>query len=100
MSPCVVTLLASRKPVSSRFPVVYRGSSAESARQNQGEHLALSFLGRNFRSSPCKLSFRAKCESFVFDFWSEEYAIYIVLLEGILRALQLSIPSLRLLPIL
>ena len=146
VSPCAVTLLASRKPVSSRFPVVCRGSSAESARQNQGEHLALSFLGRNFRSSPCKLPFRAKGESFVLTSvcgqWckphrkdergkrfvtrprtsrgsvkklamnssplnsheyphdSEEYAIYIVLLEGILRALQFSIPSLRCLSIL
>ena len=37
MSHCAVTLLASRKPVSSRFHVVCRGSSADSARQNPCE---------------------------------------------------------------
>ena len=57
---------------------------------------------KSVRTSLCRSSssLSAKCESFVFDFWSEEYAIYIVLLEGILRAFQLSIPSLRCLSIL
>ena len=68
MTPCAVTVLASREPVPSRFPAVCLGSSADSAGRNQGEHLALPFLGRYFRSSPRKPLLRAKAESFVFDF--------------------------------
>ena len=69
ISPAV-SLLASRDPVSSRFLAVCRGGRENTARRHLGEHVALSFLGRNFRSSPCKPPFRAKDGSFVFDFYA------------------------------
>ena len=149
MTPCAVTLLASREPVPSRFPAACRGSSADGARRNHCEHLALPFLGRYFRSSPCKPPFRAKekasfltsvpplvfraevrttsqgrtaqalrdaaekvhcsvkklaMSSFPFNSHEfsrdgEEQATCLVMSEGI-RAFELSMPSLLLLPIL
>ena len=49
VTPGAVTVLASRQPVASRFLVACRGSTGHSARRDQGEHVALSCLGRYFR---------------------------------------------------
>ena len=135
--------VSSREPVPSRFPAVCRGSSADCARRNQGDHLALPFLDQYLRAkaesfalfltSGPPLVLRAEVRaasqgrtaqtlrdaaekvqgsvkklamssfplnSHEYPHDSEEYAAYLVLLEGILRAFQLSTPSLRLSPTL
>ena len=65
VTPGAVTLLASRQPVASRFLAACRGSRVHSVRRNQGEHVALSCLGRYFRgrtaSSVLSSSVRHRC---------------------------------------
>ena len=94
MTSCAVTLLASREPVPSRFPAVCRGSRADRARRNQGEHLALPFLCRTaqaLRDAAKKVQGSLKklamssipLNSHEYPHDSAEYATYTVLSERI-----------------